>query len=101
MGVSFKQERFPWRRIKIIVNDFYSIPNKESKKELFSLTPSSKFILYLLKQSGPLSRRKIERKTLLPKRTIAYSLKILQEKDFIIKYKDEKDKRKSIFEAKI
>ena len=85
----------------MIVEDIYTISNYEEKTELFSLSPSSKFILYLLKQRGPLNQMQILRKTLLPKRTVAYALKKLQDKRFIKKYKDNKDKRVSIFESLI
>lgn len=83
----------------MIVKDIYHIPGYNDKRNLFSLSPSSKFILYLLKQRGPLNQTEILKKTLLPKQTIAYSLKRLQEKNFIKKIKDKKDKRKSIFEV--
>lgn len=85
----------------MIVEDRYYVSNYKEKQELISLAPSSKFILYLLKQRGPLKREKILSKTLLPKRTVAYALKKLQEKDFVRKYKDENDRRVSIFESNI
>ncbi|MBY8988787.1 MAG: MarR family transcriptional regulator [Candidatus Lokiarchaeota archaeon] len=83
----------------MIVEDTYFIANYEQKLDLFSLSPSSKFILYLLKQRGPLKQQAIIDKTLLPKRTTAYALKKLQEKNFIKKSKDLIDKRVSIFET--
>jgi DNA-binding MarR family transcriptional regulator len=43
----------------------------------------------------------ILKKTLLPKRTVAYALKKLQENNFIRKFKDKVDKRVSIFEILI
>jgi DNA-binding MarR family transcriptional regulator len=70
----------------------------DQKVDLFSLSPSSKFILYLLKQRGPLKQGEIIEKTLLPKRTTAYALKKLQEKNFVKKSKDLIDKRVSVFE---
>jgi len=85
--------------IDMIVNGIYSVSNQIEKENLFSLSPSSKFILYVLLQRGPLNQREILKKTLLPKRTAAYSLKILQEKNLINKVKDNKDKRVSIFEV--
>ncbi len=85
----------------MIVEDLYFITSYEEKNDLFSLSPSSKFILYLLKQRGPLKEREILNKTLLPKRTVAYALKKLQEKNFIRKTKGEADKRISIFESLI
>ncbi len=85
----------------MIVEDRYVISNIEERRELISLAPSSKFILYLLKQRGSLNRMQILSKTLLPKRTVAYALKTLQSKYFIRKSKDKKDKRISIFESNI
>lgn len=85
----------------MIVEDKYYVSNFEEKTNLFSLSPSSKFILYLLKQRGSLNQREILRKTLLPKRTVAYALKKLQENNFIRKFKDKIDKRVSIFEILI
>jgi len=85
----------------MIVQDKYVIAGYEQKVDLFSLSPSSKFILYLLKQRGPLKQHEIIEKTLLPKRTTAYALKKLQEKNFIKKSKDIIDKRVSIFEITV
>ncbi|MBY9006382.1 MAG: MarR family transcriptional regulator [Candidatus Lokiarchaeota archaeon] len=85
----------------MIVEDRYFISDLKEKRKLISLAPSSKFILYLLKQRGPLNRNEILSKTLLPKRTVAYALKGLQEQNFIKKYKDKKDKRISIFESNV
>ncbi len=85
----------------MIVEDYYSVSSYEKKMELFSLSPASKFILYLIKQRGPLKETEIIKKTLLPKRTVAYALRKLQERNFIRKYKDKKDKRVSIFESLI
>ena len=83
----------------MIIENKYFIGNYEQKIDLFSLSPSSKFILYLLKQRGPLKQQEIIQKTLLPKRTTAYALKKLQERNFIKKSKDLRDKRVSIFEV--
>jgi len=85
----------------MIVEDKYFIAGYEQKLDLFSLSPSSKFILYLLKQRGPLKQQEIMEKTLLPKRTIAYALQKLQEKNFIKKSKDLIDKRISVFEIMV
>ena len=81
----------------MIIEDKYYVVDDKQKFDLISLSPSSKFILYLLKQRGPLKQQEIVEKTLLPKRTIAYALKKLQEKNFIEKSKDLIDKRVSIF----
>ena len=85
----------------MIVEDKYFVSNYEEKINLYSLSPSSKFILYLLKLRGPLNQTEILKKSLLPKRTVAYALKKLQENNFIRKYKDNTDKRVSIFEITI
>jgi DNA-binding MarR family transcriptional regulator len=85
----------------MIVEDKYYVSSYEERMNLFSLSPSSKFILYILKQIGPLNQREILKKTLLPKRTVAYSLKKLQLNNFVKKSKDEKDKRVSIYELLI
>lgn len=85
----------------MIVEDKYFVSNYEEMNNLYSLSPSSKFILYLLKQRGPLSQIDILKKSLLPKRTVAYALKKLQEINFIKKFKDNTDKRVSIFEILI
>lgn len=85
----------------MIVEDKYYVSSYEEKMNLFSLSPSSKFILYILKQRGPLNQKEILKKTLLPKRTVAYSLKKLQINNFVKKSKDKKDKRVSIFELLI
>ena len=85
----------------MIVEDKYFVSTYEEKTILYSLSPSSKFILYLLKQRGPLSQIEILKKSLLPKRTVAYALKKLQENNFIKKSKDNTDKRVSIFEILI
>lgn len=81
----------------MIIEDKYYVVDDKQKFDLISLSPSSKFILYLLKQRGPLKQQEIVEKTLLSKRTIAYALKKLQEKNFIKKSKDLIDKRVSIF----
>ena len=85
----------------MIVEDKYNVSNYQERRNLYSLSPSSKFILYVLQQRGPLNQKEILRRTLLPKRTVAYSLKKLQDNHFIRKYKDQKDKRISIFEVLI
>lgn len=85
----------------MIVNDMYSLKDYSSHKRLISLPPSSKFILYLLKRKGPLNQRQIIKKSLLPKRTVVYSLKKLTEEEFIRKYADGNDKRIRFYEILI
>ena len=85
----------------MIVNDLYSVDNYSEKSNLISLSPSGKFILYIIKQRGPLQQKEILENTLLPKRTVAYSLKKLKEEKFITQYTDRKDKRIRIYQALI
>ncbi len=82
----------------MIVEDKYFIKTYNQREILYSLSPSSKFILYLLKQRGPLNQKEILKKTLLPKRTVAYSLKTLQKYKFIKKYKKNIDRRNTFYE---
>ncbi|MFW9941982.1 MAG: MarR family transcriptional regulator [Candidatus Thorarchaeota archaeon] len=70
-------------------------------KKLISLPPSSKFVLYLLKRLGPLTQKDIVKKTLLPKRTVVYSIKKLHEENFIKKLTDSRDKRVRLYEILI
>lgn len=85
----------------MIVENKYVVSTYERKANLISLSPSSKFLLYVLKQNGPLNQKEIIRKTLLSKRTISYCLKRLQEECFIKKYPDPKDKRIKFYEILI
>jgi DNA-binding MarR family transcriptional regulator len=85
----------------MIVENKYFVSNYEEQRDLISLSPSSKFIMYVLKQKGPLNQKQILNTTLLPKRTVAYALKKLQDYKFIKKLKDKDDKRVSIFEVLI
>ena len=85
----------------MIGNSIYSIQDYSSHEKLISLPPSGKFILYLLKRLGPLNQKDIVKKTLLPKRTVVYSLKKLHEDNFIKKLTDNKDKRLRFYEILI
>ncbi|MHA1915458.1 MAG: MarR family transcriptional regulator [Promethearchaeota archaeon] len=85
----------------MIENRMYSTDNYSSHKKLMSLPPSSKFILYLLKRLGPLPLKDIVRKSLLPKRTVVYSLKRLNEEDFVRKLTIDTDKRLRLYEILI
>ncbi|KKN43032.1 hypothetical protein LCGC14_0707320 [marine sediment metagenome] len=85
----------------MIVENKYVVPTYERKANLIALSPSSKFLLYVLKQNGPLRQKEIIKKTLLSKRTISYCLKRLQEENFIKKYPALKDKRIKFYEILI
>ena len=82
----------------MIVEDKYVVSTYKEKINLISLSPSSKFILYVLKQNGCLKQKQIISKTLLSKRTVSYCLKKLQEEKFIKKDTDIKDKRVKVYE---
>jgi DNA-binding MarR family transcriptional regulator len=82
-------------------NEMYSLGNYTRYRKLVSLPPSSKFILYLLKRLGPLALKDIVRKSLLPKRTVVFSLKRLSEDEFVRKLTHEKDKRIRLYETLI
>jgi len=85
----------------MIRSEMYALRDYESRVRLNSLPPSSKFILYILKRTGPLNQRQIIKKSLLPKRTVVFSLKKLSEENFIRKYGDNKDKRVRFYEILI
>ena len=85
----------------MIRSEIYALRDYASRVRLNSLPPSSKFILYILKRTGPLSQKQIIKKSLLPKRTVVFSLKRLREENFIRKYGDIKDKRVRFYEILI
>jgi len=85
----------------MIVENKYVVSTYEKKAHLISLSPSSKFLLYVLKQNGPLKQKEMIEKTLLSKRTISYCLKRIQEEGFVKKYTDPKDKRVKVYEILI
>ena len=66
----------------MIRNEMYSLRDFSTRKTLNSLPPSCKFVLYILKRTGPLTQQEIIRKSLLPKRTVVFSLKKLGEKNW-------------------
>ncbi|MFX1597196.1 MAG: MarR family transcriptional regulator [Promethearchaeota archaeon] len=77
------------------------IKDSLTEQRLISLPPSCKFILYLLKRNGPLTQENIMRRSLLPKRTVVYSLRKLYDLNFIRKYGDKRDKRIRFYEILI
>ncbi|MHA2006763.1 MAG: MarR family transcriptional regulator [Promethearchaeota archaeon] len=85
----------------MIRSDTYALRDYSSRVRLNSLPPSCKFILYILKRTGPLNQQDIMKKSLLPKRTVVFSLKKLSEENFIKKFVDSKDKRVRIYEILI
>ncbi|MBY8991246.1 MAG: MarR family transcriptional regulator [Candidatus Lokiarchaeota archaeon] len=85
----------------MIESSIYLLQDYSTHEKLLSLSPSGKFILYLLKRKGPLSQKDIIKRTLLSKRTVVYSLKKLYEANFIKKLTDNKDKRLRFYEVLI
>ncbi|MDD1776537.1 MAG: hypothetical protein LUQ65_00075, partial [Candidatus Helarchaeota archaeon] len=59
--------------------------NFDNDRELLKLPPSAKFILYLLKQKGPMNRKRIIFETNMPDRTVGFAIRMLLKKGFIIK----------------
>ena len=79
----------------------YLIRDSLTEQKLISLPPSSKFILYLLKRNGPLTQEDIMKRSLLPNRTVVYSLRKLYDLNFIRKNVDKRDKRIRFYEILI
>ncbi len=79
----------------------YLIRDYLTEQKLISLPPSSKFILYLLKRNGPLTQEEIMKRSLLPSRTVVYSLRKLYDLNFIRKNVDKRDKRIRFYEILI
>lgn len=79
----------------------YSIDDYPEHQKLISLPPSCKFVLYLLKRVGPLTQKDIIKKSLLPKRTVVFSLQKLLEASFVRKFSDKRDKRLRFYEILI
>lgn len=57
----------------------------DGERELLKLPPSCKFILYLLKQKGPMNRKRIIFETNMPDRTVGFAIRMLLKKGFIYK----------------
>ena len=51
----------------------------ENRRSLYKLSPSAKFILYIINQKGTVNREYLRKQTLLSNRTIGQALKILLE----------------------
>ncbi len=72
----------------------------EFAKELQTLPPSAKLILTVLKYEKKLSLKEIIRKTMLPRRTVSYAIKLLLEKGLIKESKVLlRDAREKIYEV--
>ncbi|MEX2690083.1 MAG: NAD(+)/NADH kinase [Candidatus Njordarchaeum guaymaensis] len=81
---------------EIIFNKIYR--KVKFAEEILSLPPSAKFILKILEYEGPLNQKDIIKITMLPARTVRYSLSLLLKKGLIKeKYAIERDARQKIF----
>ena len=62
--------------------------------EVMRLGPSAKFVMYLLRQKGPMSRKRIISETMMPDRTVGFALKVLLQKGLIEKMNSFPDNEK-------
>jgi DNA-binding MarR family transcriptional regulator len=85
----------------MIGTGIYSIKDNSNYEKLISLPPSCKFVLYLLKTRGSLTQKDIIKKSLLPKRTVVFSLGKLYKGNFIKKLPSIRDKRLRSYEILI
>ena len=69
-------------------------------EEKESLPPSAKLVLKVLEYEGPMTQKEIAEKTLLPRRTVRNALKILLQKELIVKKTTLRDARLSIYHIK-
>lgn len=60
-------------------------PLFNNEHEILKLGPSAKFILYLLKQKGPMNRKRIIFETMMPDRTVGFALRMLLQRNLIEK----------------
>jgi len=68
-------------------------------KELISIPPSAKLILKTLEYEGPLERKELLKKTMLPERTASLALSILLERGLVRRRSSLRDVRKKIYYA--
>ncbi|TFF85693.1 MAG: hypothetical protein EU551_03500 [Promethearchaeota archaeon] len=57
------------------------------RRRLYKLSPSAKFIFYIMNQKGAVNREYLSKQTLLSSRTIGQALKLLLEWDLIERIK--------------
>jgi len=69
-------------------------------EERETLPPSAKLVLKVLEYEGPMTQKEIAEKTLLPRRTVRNALKILLQKELIVKRAMLRDTRLSIYHIK-
>lgn len=71
----------------------------DNEREVLKLPPSCKFILYLLKQKGPMNRKRIIFETSMPDRTVGFAIRMLLKKGFIVK-EDSNNANKELLKEK-
>jgi len=81
--------------------DWKSKLSPKDFRVIYNLPPSAKFILYVLNQDGPKSRKDIINITLLSSRTVGHALKLLLESNLVEKVKPTKEKPKSKIDNRI
>ncbi|MBD3230437.1 MAG: hypothetical protein GF329_19815 [Candidatus Lokiarchaeota archaeon] len=70
-------------------------------RDLYSLPPSAKFVLYILTQKGSVCRKDLIEQTLLSSRTVGHALKVLLDHGYIEKQKPKKKNRKHKVDKRI
>ncbi|MHA1309491.1 MAG: MarR family transcriptional regulator [Candidatus Helarchaeota archaeon] len=74
---------------------------RNNYRNLYSLPPSAKFVLYILNLKGTISRKELINQTLLSSRTIGHALKILLENGLIRKERLVKKSRRDKIDKRI
>jgi len=87
-------------------HDEYSVIYRKLRKRVISideeinlkaLPPSSKFVFKVLRYEGPLTTRELINKTGLPARTVSHALKILLERELVVKRSYSRDSRQKLY----
>ncbi|TFF88523.1 MAG: ArsR family transcriptional regulator [Promethearchaeota archaeon] len=70
-------------------------------RDLYSLPPSAKFVLYILTQKGSVCRKELIKQTLLSSRTVGHALRVLLDHGYIKKQKLKKRSRRHKVDKRI
>ncbi|MHA1231834.1 MAG: hypothetical protein ACTSRP_17475 [Candidatus Helarchaeota archaeon] len=70
-------------------------------RQLYSLPPSAKFILYILNIKGSINRKELIEETMLSSRTVGHALKILLEYGYIRKERLVKKSRRDKIDKRV
>ncbi|MGC9103843.1 MAG: sugar kinase [Candidatus Methanodesulfokora sp.] len=70
---------------------------KKVTEEILKLPPSAKLILKVIEYEGPLSRKEIVERTLLPERTVRYAISQLLRRGLISRSMDPRNPRQQIY----